>query len=85
MMNGNAQVQDENFLNPINRFNESPALRVNIYTVGAKLVKSVPFGVTPADWNGSGMDKGVYIEAVEIQNMKGEVVQRQSAKLLVIC
>jgi hypothetical protein len=85
MMNGNAQVQDEKVLNPIARFNESPALRVNIYTVGAKLVKSAPLGMAPAQWNEMGIKKGVYIAAVEAQDMNGEVVKRQSAKLLVIC
>ncbi len=57
-----------------------------IYTIAGQLVAPVAGtpGTATAQWTASGMASGIYFAVVEVQNVNGGVIERQTLKLLVL-
>jgi flagellar hook assembly protein FlgD len=61
-------------------------LNVKIYTIAGELITSITGapGTTTVPWNASGMASGIYIAAVQVQDVNGGVLANQLLKVLVL-
>jgi len=61
-------------------------LSVKIYTVAGELVKTAigGSGTAQATWDSTGIASGIYIAAVEVQDVNGGVLKHQLLKILVL-
>jgi uncharacterized membrane protein len=61
-------------------------LSVKIYTIAGELVQSISGtqGKTSTQWTATGMASGLYIAAVEVQDVNGGVLEHKLLKILVL-
>jgi hypothetical protein len=61
-------------------------LNVKIYTIAGELVQSISGtpGNTSTQWTATGMASGIYIAAVEVQDVNGGFLEHQLLKILVL-
>jgi uncharacterized repeat protein (TIGR01451 family) len=61
-------------------------VNAKVYTIAGELVQSIQggAGTASAQWNATGMASGVYIVAIEVQDVNGGILEHQLLKVLVL-
>lgn len=61
-------------------------LSAKVYTIAGELVRSIQggAGTASAQWDATGLASGVYIVAIEVQDVNGGILDRQLLKVLVL-